>query len=206
MGKATVDEAKLDKVCRVFKADSVEALVGKAVDAEEAGSKAIAREQFPRLVRMLYKVVKEIVITDKMLIEQSKQLRRMEVGEVMEVVQGPALDPTMGIYRIAVRAMQDGLEGWVTVAGTAGMTFLTPCACIFRCAKTTPLTPLKDASEGVTPLKELKEGQILEFLEWGRALCGSSSVARIKVRVLKCGTVGWRTTTGPDGTLYTTAA
>ena len=33
-------------------------------------------------------VVKEIVLSDNLLIEQSDQLRRMDVGEVMEVFQG----------------------------------------------------------------------------------------------------------------------
>ena len=33
-------------------------------------------------------VVKEIVLSDNLLIEQSEQLRRMDVGEVMEVFQG----------------------------------------------------------------------------------------------------------------------
>jgi hypothetical protein len=35
-------------------------------------------------------VVKEIVLSDNLLIEQSDQLRRMDVGEVMEVFQGEA--------------------------------------------------------------------------------------------------------------------
>ena len=38
--------------------------------------------------KSLTEVVKEIVLSDNLLIEESDQLRRMDVGEVMEVFQG----------------------------------------------------------------------------------------------------------------------
>ena len=40
------------------------------------------------LTLQVLQVVKEIVLSDNLLIEQSEQLRRMDVGEVMEVFQG----------------------------------------------------------------------------------------------------------------------
>ena len=63
------------------------------------------KEDFMHVIRIFYKagldaprrlaasppkcqVVKEIVLSDNLLIEQSEQLRRMDVGEVMEVFQG----------------------------------------------------------------------------------------------------------------------
>lgn len=92
----------------------------------------IDREDFMRVVRIYYKVVKEIVLSDNLLIEQSDQLRRMDVGEVMEVFQGPMLDPSVGVYRIHGKAIRDGIVGWATVAGNQGITFLMPDATYAR--------------------------------------------------------------------------
>eukprot|EP00913_Durusdinium_trenchii_P032338 g30279.t1 len=80
----------------------------------------ISKEDFMRVVRIFYKVVKEIVLSDNLLIEQSDQLRRMDVGEIIEVFQGPMLDPSVGVYRIHGKALKDGIVGWATVAGNQG--------------------------------------------------------------------------------------
>eukprot|EP00928_Gymnodinium_smaydae_P098522 TRINITY_DN917_c0_g1_i5.p1 TRINITY_DN917_c0_g1~~TRINITY_DN917_c0_g1_i5.p1 ORF type:complete len:1531 (-),score=358.95 TRINITY_DN917_c0_g1_i5:103-4695(-) len=162
----------------------------------------IGRDDFSQMIRLLYKVIKEIVLTDNLLIEQSRQIRRMEVGEVMEVTHGPSVDPAIGIYRIGVRALKDGLVGWVTVAGNAGVTFLLPCACIFRAAAPTPLTrELRDV-DGTTAFAELREGQILEVLDWARTSRSTLGVTRIKTRFPN-GPSGWATVVGNDGMVYT---
>eukprot|EP00439_Symbiodinium_sp_Y106_P018913 s185_g2.t1 len=81
---------------------------------EESQQPEISKEDFMHVIRIFYKVVKEIVLSDNLLIEQSEQLRRMDVGEVMEVFQGPMLDPSVGVYRIHGKALRDGITGWVT--------------------------------------------------------------------------------------------
>ena len=70
--------------------------------------------------------MKEIAMNGSHLIVQSGQRRRMEVGEVIELYQGPLLDPSFGVCRIRGRALKDGIVGWVTVAGNQGTTFLMP--------------------------------------------------------------------------------
>eukprot|EP00928_Gymnodinium_smaydae_P052576 TRINITY_DN3656_c1_g7_i1.p1 TRINITY_DN3656_c1_g7~~TRINITY_DN3656_c1_g7_i1.p1 ORF type:complete len:1385 (-),score=333.21 TRINITY_DN3656_c1_g7_i1:71-4147(-) len=166
----------------------------------------IGQEDFARFTRLLYKVVKEIVLTDNLLIEQSRQIRRLDIGEVMEVTQGPSLDPAIGIYRIGVKILKDGLEGWVTVAGNAGVTFLLPCACIFRSMAVTPLASELRDLEGTTTVTELREGLILELLDWSRTSRSSLGVTRIKTRLPGSSLVGWATTVGNDGVTYTAPA
>lgn len=176
-----------------------------AIDA--TADHPITKDDFPRLVRLLYKVVKEIVLTDNLFIEKSRQIRRMDINEIMEVTAGPSLDPSIGIYRIGVRAFKDGVDGWVTVAGNAGVTFLMPCACIFRAMAACPLTAeLKSSTEEGEGLKTLKEGQILELLSWSRTSRSSFGVTRIKAREQACGTVGWATTNSNDGAVFTAPA
>jgi len=163
----------------------------------------ISKEDFLRAIRIFYKVIKEIVLSDNLLIEQSRQIRRMEVGEVMEVQQGPMLDSGVGVYRVQGKALRDGVQGWVTVAGNQGVTFLLPGGNVFQVVKPTPLTEdLKD-TEGTCTVKPLEEGQVLEVLEWARTSRSALGVTRIKVRVQGDDTaVGWATVNDKDGNTY----
>lgn len=198
------------KLARVFAAADAEA------DAEEADAEAlkgagekrkkgplISKEDFLRAIRIFYKVIKEIVLSDNLLIEQSRQIRRMEVGEVMEVHQGPMLDPSVGVYRVFGKVLRDGISGWVTVAGNQGVTFMLPFGSVFQVVRSVPLTEdLKD-TEGTTTVRLLKEGQVLEVLEWSRTSRSALGVTRVKVKVQgDDAAVGWATTVDSDGSVY----
>lgn len=152
----------------------------------------ISREAFNRVVRIFYKVVKEIVLSNNLLIEQSEQLRRLDVGEVMEVFQGPMLDPSVGVYRIHGRSLRDGITGWVTVAGNQGVTFLMPGGGLFKVVRQTMLTDdLKDVDGSSKIVAMLKEGQILEVIDWGRTSRSALGVTRLKVKVQGDEAIGW---------------
>merc|ERR1712127_966207 len=110
----------------------------------------------------------EIVISDNLLIEQSKQIRRMEIGEVMEVHQGPMLDPSVGVYRVHGKGLKDGVTGWVTVAGNQGVTFLLPGGNVFQVVKAVALTEELKDTDATNVVKQLVEGQVLEVLAWAR--------------------------------------
>jgi len=167
----------------------------KKEDKKEAAAEEeseISREAFMRVVRIFYKVVKEIVLSDNLLIEQSEQLRRMDVGEVMEVFQGPMLDPSVGVYRIHGRALRDGIMGWVTVAGNQGITFLMPGGNLMRVARAARLTDTAQDVEGEAGVRQLSEGDILEVIAWERINVDSpSAVTRIKAKVQGETAVGW---------------
>merc|ERR1712008_119212 len=124
------------------------------------------------VMRMFYKVVKEIVLSNSLLIDKSSQIRRMDVGEVMEVLQGPMLDPSVGVYRIRGQALKDDETGWVTVSGNQGITFLLP------------------------------GGNVLKVLDWTRTSRSPLGLTRIKGRVQGDGAVGWATFSGTNGTKY----
>lgn len=172
---------------------------GQANGTADAGTEAqdkaktglITREAFNRVVRIFYKVVKEIVLSNNLLIEQSEQIRRMEIGEVMEVFQGPMLDPSVGVYRIHGRSLRDGVVGWVTVAGNQGVTFLLPGGGLFKVLRPTALTEeLKDV-DGAKAITTLKEGHVLEVIDWGRTSRSALGVTRIKVKVQGEEAIGW---------------
>mmetsp|Transcript_107893 Transcript_107893/g.292542 ORF Transcript_107893/g.292542 Transcript_107893/m.292542 type:complete len:650 (+) Transcript_107893:216-2165(+) len=173
---------------------------GKTPEATKARihQMKISEDDFTRFLRVYYKVVKTIVLSDSLYIEQSKQIRRMEVGEVMEVSQGPTMDPSIGIYRILGRALMDGVTGWATIAGNQGATFLMPGLSLFKVKKEIVLSEDLRDMEGAKPVKKLEEGQMLEMIEWGRTSRSMLGITRIRARA-DDGSIGWATMSDNEG-------
>merc|ERR1711920_797366 len=168
----------------------------------ERSGPLISRADFNRVIRIFYRVVKEIVISSSLNMQLSQQLRKMDIGEVMEVTQGPALDSSVNVYRICGKALKDGLSGWVTVAGNQGVTFLSPGGGLFKVAKSTNLSKeLKDETEGEV-VRQVKEGEVVEVLDWGRTSRSAFGVTRLKVRVQNDGAVGWITMVNNEGHIF----
>lgn len=73
-----------------------------------------------------YRCVSSTAINDIMDVtsEEAKTLRKLEVGEVVEILEGPKLEATVGIMRLRGRADRDGTVGWISIAGNQGKTFL----------------------------------------------------------------------------------
>jgi len=158
----------------------------------------ISEDDFTRFLRVYYKVVKTIVLSDSLYIEQSKQIRRMEVGEVMEVTQGPTMDPSIGIYRILGRALMDGVTGWATIAGNQGATFLMPGLSLFKVKKEITLSEDLRDMDAAKAVKTLEEGQMLEMIEWGRTSRSMLGITRIRARA-EDGSIGWATMSDNEG-------
>merc|ERR1712190_347987 len=158
----------------------------------------IPREVFLRIIRLYYKVLKDIVLSDGLLIPESGQIRRMMIGEVMEVDRGPVIDPTVGVYRIQGRVFKDGITGWATVLGNQGVTFLVPGGSIYRVVKESTLAA--DVKDMDGSIRKLLEGEVLQVLDWGRTSRSAIAVTRIKARCPDDGTVGWSTIVANDGT------
>lgn len=191
--KCDIEREKLDKIFSSDGDNGNEGSQGKVV--------SISKEDFMRVVRIYYKVVKEIVLSDNLLIEQSGQIRRMEMGEVMEVFEGPKMDPSVGVYRIHGRALRDGTVGWVTVAGNQGITFLLPGGNVWQVSKPTPLCEgLKDI-DGTATVKIVNPGEVLEVIDWGRTSSSALGVTRLKVRVQGDSVVGWASLLASDGSV-----
>lgn len=185
--------------------DPVRKPVPKGEPKEKREGPLISRADFNRVIRIFYKVVKEIVLSDNLHIEHSGQIRRLDVGEVMEVFQGPVLDASVGVYRIKGKALRDGVSGWVTVAGNQGITFLLPGGNVFKVTIATPLTKDREVLEGTEIVRQLKSAEILEVLEWARTK-GVSPVTRIKVKVQTDGAIGWATVQDNQGHQFLEAA
>ena len=60
------------------------------------------------------------MITDQVNLEEGKTLRRLELKELLEVLEGPVEEETAKVSRVRCRTVYDRVEGWVTVTGNNG--------------------------------------------------------------------------------------
>jgi hypothetical protein len=73
-----------------------------------------------------YRCVNSTAINDIMDVasENAQTLRKLEVGETVELLEGPRLEADVGIVRLRGRAEKDGVVGWMSIAGNQGKPFL----------------------------------------------------------------------------------
>lgn len=159
----------------------------------------ISKCAFAELIRFFYKCVKATLLTDELSIK-SKTIRRLQVGEVLEAVEGPTKEGDAGVERVKCRAVGDGATGWVTVAGNQGTPFLEPGGNIYTCVHETVLSDVMSVQDSKT-LRRLEKGELVEVLEFSNKdeVVG---VTRVKGKAKRDGVTGWVTLVGNQGTTY----
>jgi len=75
---------------------------------------------------LLYVCVKETVFTDALPISSGRTLRRLHRGEIVEALDFEQNDVDCSITRIQCRAFLDAKQGWASLRGNAGQSFLEP--------------------------------------------------------------------------------
>ncbi|CAE8584073.1 unnamed protein product [Polarella glacialis] len=152
-----------------------------------------------RLVRLYYKCVKATVLSDEISIK-GKTVRRLEVGEVLEALEGPAKEEGAGVQRIKCQAVQDDAIGWVTLAGNQGTPFLEPGGNFYTCVKETLLTDGLSVQDSKT-VRRIAKGEVIEVLEFQKK-DASADVKRIKGKAKLDGASGWITVSSNAGTSF----
>jgi len=71
-----------------------------------------------------YRCVAPIAMGDGFEVESAQNLRRLEPGELVELVEGPTEESVVGVLRMKCRAEKDGATGWVTIMGSKGTQFV----------------------------------------------------------------------------------
>jgi len=160
----------------------------------------LTKDMFVTLIRRFMKVIKDTVITSELSVTESKTLRRLELGEVIEVLEPPTKEEGMEVLRGKCRAMTDDVEGWITFIGNQGNSFLEDGGNLFKVVKETILTT-EFGLDGGGSTKKLKQGEIVKVLEWARKE-EQSGLMRMKCKVKATGAVGWVTTVGNQGNVY----
>ncbi|CAK9061122.1 unnamed protein product [Durusdinium trenchii] len=135
-----------------------------------------------------------VAVTDGPNIKLCKVLRKMEVGELIRLLEGPEVDKESGVTRIKALCLKDGLEGWVTTLGNAGTLYAEEKSDIYSvsCDELPLQKAYGDLSSGT--IRMLRKDEAFEVLE-GPKEFRPEPVERMKGRALADGAVGWVTAT-----------
>ncbi|CAK9067147.1 unnamed protein product [Durusdinium trenchii] len=92
------------------------------VDA--GGNGQISAAEFKEIFRQKFVCIKEISMTDVLQVSSSKTMGKVETGEVMEALGAVAKDEATGMERVEVKVEGSGKQGFVTLKGNQGTTYL----------------------------------------------------------------------------------
>jgi len=130
-----------------------------------------------------------VAITDDLDPKKGKVIRKVAIGEVFEILEGPVDAGDTGLQRVRAKAMKDGKEGWITPKGNAGSIYTKE---VQKYYKVTKAAPLDKAMTGTDQVRMLEEGEVVEMVVATKE-AKSDVVQRVKVRALGDSTEGWFT-------------
>jgi len=168
---------------------------------DEASAGSLSKDSFLNFIRVYMKVTVATAITSEISIKDSKSLRRLEVGEVVEILEGPTKEDSVDVMRVRARTVTDNIDGWITTEGNKGTSFLAEGGSLWRVVKETILTGDFDLDGENKESRKLKVGEILEVREWAKKE-EKSGLMRMKCRCKSDGMVGYVTTVGNTGTVF----
>lgn len=107
----------------------------------------------------LYVCKASVALTENFDVGSGASVRKLEVGEVLELLQDPQMDEKTKLLRVQVRARSDGKEGWATMKGNQGTIFVEPSRTHFQCTNS---VPLEDSLVGKKVFRELEKGEAFD--------------------------------------------
>jgi len=133
---------------------------------KEIGSHGLRKSGFAKALQDFRRCVKIVAITESFDIE-SKQVRKLAMNEVFEILEGPKEDAETKVQRVRGRALRDGAEGWVAVLNAQGSTFLKSIEKPFVwCSVEAGL--MNDVTGSAKKIRQVARGEVLELLEGPR--------------------------------------
>jgi len=152
-----------------------------------------SRFEVAEMVQEYLRVVKDTLVTPSLEVREGKPLRKLERGEVVEMLGEPTKDPEHGLERARCRALRDALEGWVTLRGNQGTAFFEPAAKPYLRCHAGGAVPLRSTcARGGEEIGAAPAGEVLEFLEGPRREeAKPSGPLFARCRGLNCGLEGW---------------
>jgi len=139
-----------------------------------------------------YSVLKEIPLQQKFPTEAAgDDVRMIAVGEALNVLEGPKVEPSPAQVRVKVRAAKDGAVGWMT-RKEKNVILWTP---IYKVAAPVPIHNQQNP-EGAEVVRELIKGEKFELLEGPTE---EGSLLRFRGRAVKDNAAGWVTLKDAEG-------
>merc|ERR1712187_291429 len=112
----------------------------------------LTEESFLEQFRSRYMVTTLVTMTDSLTVKGGKTVRKLEAGEVVEALDEPSKEETVGILRVKAKTEKDQKEGYITLSGNQGTVYLEPYSDIIACQKQfeVSLTELSEAAKGMS--------------------------------------------------------
>merc|ERR1712186_95484 len=138
-----------------------------------------------------YSCTSSVAMTDNMDIRDCKLIRKLGVGELFTVEEGPVEEKDAGITRVKGKSAKDEKVGWITIKGNAGTVYAEPSAKHYCVLEDTLLSKkFASSSSGDDEIRMLVKGEAMHVLE-GPKEEAFPAETRIKVKALSDGGVGW---------------
>lgn len=163
----------------------------------QIGAGGVGKYALMKFLECYYSAARPTVLSESIDID-SKIVRKIETGEVIELVEGPNADEKTGLLRMKGRTLRDNLTGWVSIKGNKGGVFLeeTDKPTYVAVANLSLDADIKGKDGEVCALKA---GQVLELVE-GPKKEKCVSAVRARGKALKDDAVGWVTVKTRQGT------
>merc|ERR1712232_403323 len=129
-------------------------------------------------------------ITTDFDITEGRSLRKLAVNETLEIIGEPKQDTERSLTRVQAKATKDGKQGWVSMTGNQGTTYLQETEKHYICRRSVPLE--KTYQSGGNAVRSLAVGEVFEASD-GPKIERKPACDRMKVRLLSDNTVGWFT-------------
>jgi len=136
-------------------------------------------------------------------VRETATVRKVEPGELFQIVDGPKLDTSSEVQRAQVKALGDGALGWVSVTSNKGKTFMRSVQ-----------KPVLVSQEEIYLYQEFEDGseatgglQVEELVELLEGPRDETLVGEIHVQgtCITDGAAGWLTLRDSTGTEYASA-
>jgi len=146
-----------------------------------------------RLSSKAYKCVEAIAMTDVADFDNCQMVRRLDVGEALELLDdAPAAaagKEGAAAKRLRFRACRDGKEGWVTTDGSQGKVYLSVAPKHYICQQATPLHAGLSAESAV--VRVLMAGEAFQGFEDPKQVAGGERQTAWLTRAMTDGAEGW---------------
>jgi len=138
----------------------------------------------------MYTCVEAIAMTDVSDFNSCTMVRRVGVGEALEMLQEEPVHPGGGgATRQKFRACLDSVEGWITTHGSQGKVYVKAAKKNFVCLQACPLHAGLGVESSV--VKVLMPGEAFRAFEEPKEVSGGERLVSYNVRAVSDGSEGW---------------
>eukprot|EP00931_Biecheleriopsis_adriatica_P033416 TRINITY_DN193_c0_g1_i5.p1 TRINITY_DN193_c0_g1~~TRINITY_DN193_c0_g1_i5.p1 ORF type:complete len:2073 (-),score=714.85 TRINITY_DN193_c0_g1_i5:36-6125(-) len=170
----------------------------KATSDNAAGWVTIRSKQgvvFAEAEGKIYTCVSSVAMTDNEDIKKCEVVKKLAVGELFSVEEGPVEQKESGVTRVKGRTTKDDKVGWITIKGNAGTVYASASNKHYGVVKEVAMQ--KAMASNSEKIRDLAVGEAVQVIEGPKEEVQQPAV-RVKVKATSDGASGWVTAQLPS--------